>query len=135
MKISKQEREKAIEQLKEWIKPGDTIYTTIKHVSRSRMMRVIDVHLIENNEPNWISYLVSKALGWGYDEKKEGIRVSGCGMDMGFHLVYTLSSILFRNGFECIGDKCPSNDHSNGDRNYTPHHHNSGGYAIKQRWL
>lgn len=37
--------------------------------------------------------------------------------------------------FECIGHGCPSNDHCNGDRDYTPHHHNSGGYALKHRWL
>ncbi len=23
----------------------------------------------------------------------------------------------------------------NGDRDYTPHHHNSGGYALIHRWL
>lgn len=136
MNAKAKERQEAIEKLKEWIKPGDTIYTTVKHVSRSGMMRVIDVHLIENNEPHWISYLVSKVLEWGFDEKKEGVRVSGCGMDMGFHLVYTLSSILFRDGFDCIGEKCPSNDHVN--RVQAPNgiwHHSSGGYALKQRWM
>lgn len=45
---------------------------------------------------------------------------------------------------ECGGDgwtgrysspRCPSNDHSNGDRDYTQHHHSSGGYALSHRWL
>lgn len=44
--------------------------------------------------------------------------MNGCGMDMGFHLVYSLSRVLFspkQGGFEClgIGHYCPSNDHSN----------------------
>ena len=54
---------------------------------------------------------------------------------MGFAVIYELSQALFPKGFECIGEKCPSNDHSNGDRDYTPHHHNSGGYALKHRWM
>ena len=36
---------------------------------------------------------------------------------------------------ECIGAGCPSNDHINGDRNHTPHLHESGGYALRQRWI
>jgi hypothetical protein len=54
-------------------------------------------------------------------------------MDMGFHVVYNLSSALYRGGFGCIGDKpvrCPSNDHSNGDRDYTPHMHVVSGPAC-----
>src|SRR5712692_6873174 len=65
----------------------------------------------------------------------EGIKVSGAGMDMGFHLVYSLSYDLYPDGFECIGERCPSNDHSNGDRDYSPHHHKDGGYALLQRWI
>jgi hypothetical protein len=34
-----------------------------------------------------------------------------------------------------VGLRCPSNDHSNGDRDYSPHHHGSGGYAVSHRWL
>jgi hypothetical protein len=30
---------------------------------------------------------------------RNGIRVGGCGMDMGFHLVYTLSRALFDDGY------------------------------------
>lgn len=88
----------------------------------------------------WISAYVGHAIGspqsyrnW---EKSLGLTVGGCGMDMGFHLVYNLSRVLFPSGFECIGKGCPSNDHSNGDRNYEPHRHTGdGGYAIKHRWL
>lgn len=51
----------------------------------------------------------------------DAVKMGGAGMDMGFALVHSLSYALFPDGFGCIGDGCPSNDHSNGDRDYTPH--------------
>ena len=56
-------------------------------------------------------------------------------MDMGFHLVYELSRALYPAGFVCSGDKCNSNDHSNGDRDHSPHQHQDGGYALRCRWI
>lgn len=129
------ERQEYIEKLRRFLKPGDTVYTTVKHVARSGMSRAITVHIIKDNEPQWLSYMVAKALGWTFSERYEAVSVSGCGMDMGFDLVYNLSHCLFPNGFTCIGENCHSNDHANGDRNYKPHHHSSGGYALRQRWL
>jgi hypothetical protein len=41
--------------------------------------------------------------------------------------------VLWPDGWTCIGEKCPSNDHFNGDRNYEPHLHKSGAYAITKR--
>lgn len=107
------ERQQAIESLRELLKPGDTVYTTVKSVSRSGMSRSIDVHLIRDNEPRWIARTVAKAIGWGWDDKREAVKASGCGMDMGFHLVYSLSCTLFPDGFTCPGAKCGGNDHVN----------------------
>ena len=134
------ERQESINQLREWLKPGDTVFTVLRHVSRSGMSRLIDCYIIEGNEAHWISSRVAKAVGFSFDDKKDSIRVGGCGMDMGFHIVYELSHVLFPKGFECIGDKegnrCPANDHCNGDRNYTPHlHEHAGGYALRHRWM
>jgi hypothetical protein len=85
-------------------------------------------------------------------------------MDMGFALVHELSGRLYPDGFGCLGERCPSNDHRNGDRDYTPHdphagdsagrktcgcikcvrdprekayhwHGKSGDYALGQEWL
>jgi hypothetical protein len=156
------ERDKARETLREFVKPGMTVYTNLRHRARSGMFRVIDVNVIEDNEPRWIGYLAAKATGISYDRNREGLRVSGCGMDMGFHVVYELSRALYPDGFGCIGSGCPSNDHSNGDRDYTKHGafapviagrdeplpsglyptdqtvthwHRDGGYALRHRWL
>ena len=133
MKYSKEEKETARIRLS-FLKPGDVIYTEILSVSRSRMTRHIKPIFIKDNEPLWIGYNVAVLL----DEKLDnngGVVVSGCGMDMGFDLVYRLGYCLFPKGFSCVGDHCPSNDHVNGDEDRTPHLHRDGGYAIRQRWL
>lgn len=153
-KISTQERDKAREDLRAFVKPGMTVYTILRHRARSGMFRVIDVQVIEDNEPRWVGFLAHKATGIGYDREREGLRLSGCGMDMGFHVVYELSHALYSEGFGCIGEKCPSNDHSNGDRDHTKHTcvhtrecserqgcsavhhwHRDGGYALRHRWM
>lgn len=120
--------------------PGDTLYTILRHVSRSGMQREIDIISIKCAEVRHWSHVVARALGRKIGPHY-GIKIGGAGMDMGFALVYELSSVLWPDGFMCVGDsticgkRCPSNDHSNGDRNYTPHLHRDGGYALRQAWI
>jgi hypothetical protein len=134
-KQQKAEQQEAIAKLREWIKPGDTVYTILRNVSRSGMSREIGIVLMENGVDLHPNYLVAKALGERIG-KRDGVIVGGCGMDMGFHLVYNLGRVLFPEGFECVGEKrCRANDHTNGDRNYKPHQHRDGGYALNHRWL
>ena len=133
-KYTKEQRDNADKRLRELLAPGDTIRTVLKHVSRSGMYRVIDLYTIRDNEPIWLSSYAAPFLE-GFDERHEGCKASGAGMDMGFHLVYNLSYHLFRDGFTCTGENCPSNDHTNGDRDHTPHNHKDGGYALTQRWM
>ncbi len=129
----KSEREEAITHLRKVLKPGDTIFTVLRHVSRSGMMRHISVLKIESADRILdLDFNASKALGWSRVDKGDGVKVSGCGMDMGFHIVYSLSQELFPDGFDCIGKNCPSNDHVNRDDSK---HHTSGGYALRQKWL
>ena len=135
MRHTKQSTDEAITSLRETLKPGDTVYTVLRNCSRSGMTRSIDAYVIEDNNPRWISRFVANATGLNFDERREAVKMGGCGMDMGFALVYELSYTLYPDGFECIGDGCPSNDHSNGDRDYAPHQHKSGGYALKHKWM
>ena len=96
MKHTAQQRDEAIKNLRDTLQPGDTIYTVLRHVSRSGMSRTIDVYIIRDNEPRYLSYWAAHALGWTLNNgNKEGIKVGGCGMDMGFHLVSSLSYALF----------------------------------------
>lgn len=128
-KAQKEERQKAIDQLREWLKPGDTVYTILRNVSRSGMSREIGIVLIDKEgrtlHPN---YSVAKALG-ERQGKRDGVIVGGCGMDMGFHLVYNLGATLFGFGEECAklgyhrgrnGDSGPETD---------------GGYLLRHEWL
>ena len=91
-----------------------TVYTDVKHVTRSGMGRSIAAYVIVDGEPINISGLVAKAVGWTLDTDRLAVKVGGCGMDMGFHLVYSLSYVLWPEGYGCTGEGCWSNDHSNG---------------------
>lgn len=122
-KAQKAEQQEAIDRLREWVKPGDVLYCILRHRSRSGTQRVIEIVQFdrEHQRPMYLGYNAAKALGRRYHHDHEGVVVDGAGMDMGSHIVYELSHVLFPGGFGCIGDKCPSNDHRNGDRDYTPH--------------
>jgi hypothetical protein len=102
--MNKQEKQEAIEQLKKLVKEGDTVYTILRHVSRSGMSRGIDLYAIIDNQPRWITGYAGKAMDRPQSEKdwreQRGIRINGCGMDMGFALVYDLASSLFGDGYK-----------------------------------
>lgn len=140
-KVTTEEREEARKILRAECPPGTTLFTVLRHVSKSGMSRDIDVYKLEGGDRQWLSRLAARAAGLTFNERAEAIRMGGCGMDMGFALVYELASALYPDGFDCIGARtdrwpgCPSSDHNNGDRNYEPHHHRSGGYALRHRWL
>ena len=93
-KLLASERAAAIRLLKENVKEGDTLYTIVTKVNvlnSARWMRVLD---IKDGSPSHWNYYVSKALG--YKLKDDGtIYVKGGGMDMGFHVVSTLSRVLY----------------------------------------
>ena len=143
-KRQQSERDEYVAKLRETLKPGDTLHTVLRSVSRSGMSRVIDVYHFYTDpktgeiRQEWLSYWIAKACEFSFQDKSgahEGIKIGGCGMDMGFEIVYTLGRTLYPDGFECAGEKCRSNDHSNGDRSREPHAHSDGGYALRQEWL
>jgi hypothetical protein len=74
---------------------GKTVYTILRSVSASGMMRTIDMFYVKDGQPITIHYRTGKVFTTKRDGKKEGYRVSGCGMDMGFDLVSGLASHLF----------------------------------------
>lgn len=110
------EREEAVAELRKILKPGDTVFTVLRKVSSSGMSRQIDVYVIKNNRPRYLTGWVAKACGYRRADQGHGpLQVGGAGMDMGFSVVYNLSSAVFRNGWRCIGQekRCPANDHNN----------------------
>jgi len=87
------------EHLLKLLDQNKTVYCTLRHVSKSGMMRVIDLHAIYDNELYRISGYAARLINSPYNAKYEGIKISGCGMDMGFALVYDLSLVLYENGY------------------------------------
>lgn len=111
----------AQEALREIFDGSGTVYTILRHRSESGMSRRISCvigqaqHECESNGHEGsvrdITWLVARALGEpvkgraGYVQDV-GITRKGCGMDMGFDLVYNLSWVLY-----------------------------AGEYTLKHRWL
>lgn len=144
-KAKQAERDEAIAKLREWIKPGDTVYTVLDHVSASGMTRHIRAVLLSCDDgrvtdlhPNWA---IGKALGLSHAKRNgretDALVVGGAGMDMGFELVYNLSAALYPE-YTCTGKGCPSNTHVNPGperKKYGPKITHTDGYALKHRWL
>ena len=130
------EKEKVKAELRELIKPGDTIHTILRHVSQSGMSRDISVVFItKTGETRCLDYATHILLECPL-AKRDGVKIGGCGMDMGFHVVYGLSRILYGDGYDCIGKGCPSNYHVNRrDPNAPIETRHTDGYAINHRWL
>lgn len=114
--------------LKKWIKPGTTIYTKLESVSASGMSRRIRVYAVRpasKGQPASIAnitHAVANVTGDRISEDGE-IVATGCGMDMGFAIVYA-----FGRGMWPKGTPKP-----HGTRNGAPD--KDGGYALKHCWL
>lgn len=89
-----------------------TLYTSLKHVSSSGMSRDMKVLTALDGQILDVTWYVGR-LGIGTIKERNGqrvIRVGGCGMDMGFHVVYSISSDLYR-------------------------HQDDSGYVIRHEWI
>ena len=131
MKKTDEVKRQSLESLHKILKPGDTVSTILRHVSRSGMQREISLYATQGDQNICLDWYASNVLG-NRRGKHDGLVIGGAGMDMGFALVYELSYQMFPTGFDCIGDKCPGNDHFN---RVKAKHHKDGGYALKQRWM
>lgn len=145
----RQEQAEAREWLQDMIKPGQTVYTVLRHVSRSGMSRIISLYIknphtggmrcIDHHAARLMDWSISSAGGTG-----EGIKVGGCGMDMGFHLVYSLGWGVYPAGYRCPGEgkktgrRCQHNSHYNNSHE-NPRKagvkHEANGDVFEHRWL
>lgn len=148
------ERAESIAALRKMLRPGMTVYTVLRHSSASGMSRVIDVVIAYRDtrdvyplgadgrrdydakprrvangiKARSIGWHVARAIGERWDGDRWGIRVTGCGMDMGFHVVYSLGRTLWPDGFKLRpGMRGRNGDTSGFDRD--------GGYALRHEWL
>jgi len=97
--MTKQEktRDEAIKTLKQVykLKPNSTIIVNQTSVSSSGMTRRLELYIVnkKSNRLDRITYLVGDVLDWNVNDT--GLKVQGCGMDMHFHTVSTLSHYMF----------------------------------------
>lgn len=98
-KITNEEREAAHDMLRAHFPKGSTVAVVQRHVSASGMSRAISVLAATENDIEDVSWLVRRALGWPLNHRHGGVVVKGAGMDMHFHLVYTLAQTLYGDGY------------------------------------
>lgn len=154
MKLTKSqlaEREGALILLRSILKPGDTVDCILRHVSRSGMYRSISLLQRGKDGPRDITRIAGLACGLKRD-RHDGLGVGGCGMDMGFHVVYSLGRALYPAGFGVLGTY--GEDHAfrpaspeaaavtvaqgavyRGRNGETSGWDYDGGYAFRHNWL
>ena len=123
MKYTKEEKDRARRTLERILKPGTTVHTILRHVTASGMQRSIQMKVVSGGDIVDISWSVAAVLDASMDAKHGGIKVSGCGEDMGYALVHDLGMTLWPKG----------TDKPHGMRNGEPD--SFGGYALRHRWI
>jgi hypothetical protein len=163
MAYTKEETREAQDILRDILTPGQTIYTGLRSVASNGMSRHIEVlvpGVAQDGKPyiRNITSLVARALGMRVSDMTDALVVGGTGMDMGFHVVYSIGSALYPEGVKCTGSngysvqpseengytgkpskayRCNSNDHFNDhtlpySRRQT---HRDGGYTFEHSWI
>ena len=132
MKISAKEHDEAIATLLKFLKPKDKVYCNLRHVSKSGMQRRISFYCISHDEKDVatghkpalfaLDWYIQNALGYRRHDQG-GLVVDGCGMDMGFNVVYNLGAALWPKGTP------EPHGRLNGEPDST------GGYALKHEWI
>jgi hypothetical protein len=84
----------AAAQLRDLLQPGDRVSYSVVAVSRSGMSRRIKFYICKDGEIRNIGGWIADALGWKATDNE--VHVSGCGMDMGFHTIYSVARVIWR---------------------------------------
>ncbi len=125
-RYSKEEVRDCTIELRKAMRKGSTVYVSVGRVARSGMSRTIHVRTIAKGEPRQWDWHVARVLGLTLTD--DGVRIGGCGMDMGFQIVYLLGRHLWPKG-----SSLPKGRHGrNGD---TSGFETDGGYLLTHRWL
>lgn len=134
-RYSKEEVSESLATLRKNCPPGTKVYCTLRHVSRSGMQREISLHIIKRGQPVSCSWDAARVLGWSLNNARSSywaVKVSGAGMDMGFHLVNQLSYVL--HGWKDRG--ADAIDAGGQGRPFTPRRgHYRAGYSLRHEWL
>jgi hypothetical protein len=137
-RYTKDEIRESRRMLLEELKPGDYVYCELVHVNGMGTRRVIQLHRFRRVDPHGrldrrvLGYHAARVLGCTFSTKpgREGVVVNGGGMDMGFHLVYSLAGALFHDDAAKLGPK-----HKVHGRNGEKYETTDAGYLLKHEWL
>ena len=88
-------RAQCIEKVRAMLENVDTVYGIVRHVIASGMSRDIDLYIIADNRPVYLTGYASTILDYPM-AKSRGMKVGGCGMDMVFHCVSSLAYAIGR---------------------------------------
>lgn len=133
-KAQQAERAEAIERLREWVKPGDTVYVILRHVSKSGMSRTLSLVVVdrETGHDLHISRSVALACGIPYTEHhgNGALKIGGCGFDAGSEAVYLLGRALWPDGGPVEHSQRFHQESRDGNTV-----ERDGGYLLRHRWL
>lgn len=113
----------AVQKLRQWLKPGQGVYTVLTHVAANGMSRRLKIVIAVDGAPFNVTRYVAQATGYRVNDREGSIVVGGCGFDAGFQVVYGLGWALWPEG----------TPEPHGTRNGVPD--SDGGYALKHGWL
>jgi len=99
-RVTKEEKQIAYNNLKEYVNEGDTIYTIVKKVAPSGMSRQMSVIVRTDTGISNISWWVARALGYRMCKGRDCFSISGCGQDMGYAVAYDIGATLFGDGYK-----------------------------------
>lgn len=123
-------RAESFEALCALIAPGKVIHSIVRSVSQSGMSRKISLFVTDKDgDIVDISWHVARVLDYTLDRDVFALKVKGAGMDMCFHLVYSLGHAMFPDGFTSTGRG------QHGTYAEAGEHVANGGYALRSRAL
>lgn len=87
--------EQCKQKLSKMLENVDTVYGIVRHVSASGVNRDIDLYIIKDNRPVYLTGYASTVLGYPMS-KNRGMKVYGCGTAMVFHCVSSIADAIGR---------------------------------------
>lgn len=106
-RLTKSETEHLTKECRELLERHERIYGIVRRVARSGMSRVIDFYVLEpvGDISNVLPVRISNLLAAVYNRETDGssrswtgdvggVKIGGCGMDMGWHVVYSVRQAL-----------------------------------------
>jgi len=97
---NEEQRAALLDDLRTRFPKGSVVHVVQRHVSASGMSRALSVlAVLDEREIEDVSWLVRRALRLPMNQTHGGVTVKGTGMDMHFHLVYTLAQALYGDGY------------------------------------